>query len=255
MPSTYAPGDASVAYSRQWFPFATPASLAAQQQSGIQILYENRYFTKELANKSINLWFSTPYLNVGAAFTHFGYSSYHEMMASLVVSRQLGERVRLGVEADYFTVYLSEQGRYRNTVTAQVGLQIQACRDFTIGFDVFNPTFSSVKCDVDSSTRLPVRFQLGFCYALGGVVDWHTQIEKSLTEPLMWATGFEYAPISVPGFVVRLGAKGSSFIQPMFGVGFVTGNFGFDVNAFYRTQLGFSLMADVRIMFNKKTTM
>lgn len=147
LPGTYAPGDASVAYSKAWFPFSTPAALAAQQQSGIQILYENRYITKTLANKSLNLWFSTPYFNIGGSFTHFGYSSYHEMMGALTLARQLGEHVRLGVEVDYFSVYLSEIGEYHGAVTAQVGLQVVPCRHLLLGFNLFNPTFSSVKTD------------------------------------------------------------------------------------------------------------
>lgn len=253
LPSSYAPGDAAVAYSREWFPFATPAALAAQQTSGVQIIYENRYITKTLANKSLNLWFQTPYFNIGGSFTHFGYSSYHEMVASLTLARQLGERVRLGVEVDYFTVYLSEIGEYHGAVTAQVGLQVVACRNLVLGFNVFNPTFSSVRTDA-LSTRLPVRFQGGFCYSIGGMVDWHVEVDKTLKMPWRWATGFEYSPLTLPNFVVRLGANGSRFIQPSLGVGFSVKGLGFDVDALYHTRLGFSLLAAVKYRFHYSKT-
>lgn len=249
LPGTYAPGDASVAYSKAWFPFSTPAALAAQQQSGIQILYENRYITKTLANKSLNLWFVTPYFNIGGSFTHFGYSSYHEMMGALTLARQLGEHVRLGVEVDYFSVYLSEIGEYHGAVTAQVGLQVVPCRHLVLGFNLFNPTFSSVKTD-ELSTRLPVRFQLGFCYSIGGMVDWHVEVDKTLQMPWRWATGFEYSPYDLSNFVVRLGANGSRFIQPSMGVGFEIQGFGIDVDAQYHTRLGFSLMGALRYRFS-----
>lgn len=251
LPATHAPGDASVCYTRIWYPFSSPASLASQQQHGVQVMYENRYLTKELSNKSLNLWFITPYFNIGGAFTHFGYSSYHEMLSALTVSRSLGKRVRLGVEIDYYALFIADYNHYYGNVTAQVGLQVDVVRNFTLGLNLFNPVFSSVHSD-DYTKDIPFRMQFGFCYSIEGMVDWHVEIDKTQHMPLRWATGFEYSPSSFHNIILRLGAYGYDNIMPTLGLGFEVGGVGFDIDAVYHNRLGFSLMAALRYEFKTK---
>ena len=65
IPSSYVPGNASVAYDMAWLPFGNPAALGSRSSLGVSIIYENRYITRELANKAINFWLPTKLINTG----------------------------------------------------------------------------------------------------------------------------------------------------------------------------------------------
>lgn len=238
IPSSFVGGNASVAYKNDWLPFHNPAALAGMEKIGFQLLYENRYITKELANKALNLWFPTKYLNIGASFSHFGYSEYNEMLAAVTFAREFG-KFRLGIEVDYYTLFLSQSERYKGTITAQVGAQISITDNFSIAFNAFNPTFSKVKSELVEK-RLPVVFSIGTLYCIKNTVDWFVQFDKEVSSPLRWATGFEYAPVKE--FIIRIGAYGYNSFIPTFGAGVKFGKFKFDVNADYNSVLGFSLI-------------
>ena len=238
IPSSFVGGNASVAYRNDWLPFHNPAALAGAEKIGFQLLYENKYITKELANKALNIWFPTKYLNIGASFSHFGYSEYNEMIAAVTFARQFG-KFRLGIEVDYYTLFLSQTERYKGTITAQVGAQISITDDFSVAFNAFNPTFSKVKTELVEK-RLPVVFSIGSLYRMKDVVDWLVQFDKEVSSPLRWATGFEYAPVKE--FTIRIGAYGHKNFIPTFGAGIKFGGFKFDVNADYNSVLGFSLL-------------
>lgn len=239
IPSSFVGGNASVTYKNEWLPFHNPAALAGAEKIGFQLLYENRYITKELANKAFNAWFPTKYLNIGASFSHFGYSEFNEMLAAVTFARQFGKKFRLGIEIDYYTLFLSQSERYKGTITAQVGAQISITDDFSIAFNAFNPTFSKVK-SVLVEQRLPTTFSLGTLYRIKNTVDWLVQLDKEVSSPLRWATGFEYAPIKE--FIVRIGAYGYNNFVPTFGAGIKFGGFKFDFNADYNSALGFSII-------------
>lgn len=246
IPGSFVAGNASVTHCTEWLPFHTPAALAAQQHIGIQLLYENRYFTKELANKAVNVWFPTKALNVGVAFSHFGYASYNEMLAAVTMARYLGKRVRLGIEFDYYTAYFAAVQRYRGTVTAQVGLQVDITETLQIAVNTFNPTFSRVKAEMVEK-RLPTTFAIGMRYCIKNTVDWLVQIDKEVQSPLRWATGFEYAPVKQ--MMIRLGVYGMKSFVPTLGVGIRFGGFAFDVSADYTNPLGFSMLGALRYQF------
>lgn len=246
IPSSFVGGNASVAYKDYWLPFHNPAALAGVEKIGFQLLYENRYITRELANKALNAWFPTKYFNIGASFSHFGYSEYNEMIAAVTLARKFG-RFRLGVEVDYYTVFLSQSKRYRGTVTAQIGAQISITDEFSLAFNIFNPTFSKVKSELVEK-RLPVTFSIGSLYRIKNTVDWLVQLDKEVSSPLRWATGFEYAPVKE--FVIRLGAYGYKNFIPTFGVGIKFGGFKFDINADYYSVLGFSIIGCLGYSFN-----
>jgi hypothetical protein len=239
IPSSFVAGNASVAYREAWLPFHNPAALGGVEKIGFQLIYENKYITKELANKVINAWFPTKYINIGASFSHFGYSEYNEMLAGITFARQFGKHFRLGVEADYYTVFLSQSARYKGIFTAQVGAQISITDNFSIAINAFNPVFSKIKSDLVEK-RLPIVFTIGTLYRIKNTVDWLVQFDKEVSSPLRWATGFEYAPVNE--LVIRLGCYGYNSFIPTFGAGVKFGGFRFDVNADYNSVLGFSLL-------------
>ena len=237
IPSSYAAANASVAYTGDWFAFHNPAALGQRQRISIGMLYENKYISRELSNKALSVAIPTKHINLGASFSHFGYSEYNEMLASLSFARKFG-RLSIGVDAIYYTVFLSPSERYKGTFTTQVGMQVDATEEWTLAFTAFNPVFSKVKGDYENKP-LPTVFSIGSQYKIRGIVDWLIQFDKEIASPFRWATGFEYAPVKE--FIVRIGAYGYRNIRPTIGLGMRLKGLKFDVTADYNTALGFSM--------------
>ncbi|MDR1592173.1 MAG: hypothetical protein LBS16_04730 [Prevotellaceae bacterium] len=246
MPSSFVGGNASVAYEKAWIPFHNPAALAAQTSAGVQLLYDNRYITRELSNKAMNVWFPTKYFHIGGSFTHFGFAEYQEMLLAATVARQLGERFRLGIEVDYYTVYLSPTERYAGTLTAHAGCQVKVSETVSIGFSVFNPVFSKIEAGA-TDKLLPVRFSLGTRWQIRGKVDWLLQVDKEVRSSVRWATGFEYVMLDF--LTVRLGAYGQQSFVPTLGAGVTVSKISFDLQADYSGTLGVSLLGALRYSF------
>jgi len=246
VPSSYVPGNASVAYNSDWQPFQNPAALAQTQQSSLTLLYENRYITSELGNAVASVAVPTKYVNVGASFSYFGYAAYNEMLSSITLARSFGQVLHIGVEFDYYTLYLSPSERYRGTLTAQVGVQLQVLPNFVIGFNVFNPVFSQIKTDL-LTKPLPSVFSLGTNYQLHEKVSWLVQIDKEVHSPMRWATGFEYAPFEE--FTVRVGGYGSNYFVPTLGAAFGFDGFRFHLQTEYRYPLGLTMMGVLQYQF------
>lgn len=249
IPHSFVGGNASVAYDKAWLPFHNPAALAAQQQAGVQLLYENRYITKELSNKAINFWIPNKYTSIGGSFSHFGYDQYHEMIVGLSLARQFSPKFRLGIEIDYYTVYLSPSERYASTITAQVGFQVMVTDQLLLAFNTFNPTFSRVDTEL-LNKRLPTLFSIGSRYRIREQVDWLIQIDKEIHSPLRWATGFEY--VALDFLTIRLGAYGLQSFIPTLGAGIKMSDFFFDIQADYNNALGISFISSVRYNFRNR---
>jgi hypothetical protein len=246
IPSTFVGGNASVAYSNDWLPFQNPAALAFQSKIGLSLLYENKYITQELANKALNVWFPTKYLNIGGSFSHFGYSEYNEMIAAITFARKFGEKFSLGAEFDYYSVYLSASERYKGIFTTQIGASVAVTDELFIAFRAFNPIFAKIKTAY-TEQPLPVLFSVGSKYRIRNAVDWLVQFDKEVSSPLRWATGFEYAPVNE--FIVRCGAYGYDNIVPTFGAGIRFDGFKFDISADWNSTLGFSLIGRLAYEF------
>ncbi|NCA78996.1 MAG: hypothetical protein EOM76_02240 [Sphingobacteriia bacterium] len=246
IPNSYVPANASVSYVKAWLPFHNPAALSHEKIGAIQLQYDNRYITKELSTALISGCYSTPYVNIGASFSYFGYSVYNEMLAGLTFARTFGDRFSVGIEFDYYTVYFSPSERYKGTVTANIGMQAKVIQNFYISFSAFNPVFSKIKTDfLDKS--LPVVFSLGTLYQITEQVDWLTQLDKEVKSPLRWATGVEYHPFKE--FLVNVGVYGSDYVVPTLGIGIQFSGVEFHLNTEYHTTLGFSALGALRYTF------
>lgn len=249
VPRSHVPANATVSYVNSWVPFHNPAALAHEKCGAIQVQYDNRYITKELSTAGISGYYSTKYLNIGASFSYFGYSVYNEMLAALTFARTFGDRVSVGAEFDFYTVFFSPTERYRSTATANIGIQVKVLHNFYISFSAFNPVFSKIKTNFIDK-RLPVVFKLGTLYQITDQVDWLVELDKEVSSPLRWATGVEYRPFRE--FSVNAGVYGSDYAVPTLGVGVAFAGVDFHLNAEYHTTLGFSVLGALRYTFKEK---
>lgn len=245
LPRTTVPGGAAVAYRGGGVPWGNPASAGYDTAVVLRLGYENRYFMPELSDEYVSVVVPTPYFNIALSYNFFGLAAYHEMMAAFSVSGRWGI-VSLGVEADYFNYYDAEAVRYRHAFAAQVGVAVDVCRELTLGFRAFNPTFSQIRM-YDVPRRLPVIFEVGASYRFYDNFDLLAEVGYSVGNGFQWAVGVEYDIMR--SIVAKVGASGADYVLPMVGAGVMFGGFRFDLAVEADFRVGLSIMSNLQYCF------
>ena len=245
LPSGVAPASADVVFTERWLAFSNPATLSREQSVVASVGYENRYFSSELSDEYFSLAIPTQYFNIGASFNFFGYADYHEMMAALTFARKFG-RVAVGVEFDYFNMFLPDEVGYRHAFTAQVGLQADITDKCVVGFRMFNPSVSQIDYN-DVARRLPVMMHVGCKYQFIDDLDMLVELGYVLNRGVDWAVGMEYR--IMPQLLVRTGVRGSDYVVPSLGVGVGFAGFMFDLMAEADFRIGLSLLSNLSYKF------
>ncbi len=245
LPSGVAPAGIDVVFTERWLAFANPATLSREESVVASVGYENRYFAEELSDEYLSVAIPTKYFNIGASFNFFGYADYHEMMAALTMARRFGI-VSLGVEFDYFNMFLPDEVGYRHAFTAQVGLQVDVTERCVLGFRMFNPSFTQIDYN-DVARRLPVMLHVGCKYTFIDDLDLLAQVGYVLNQGVDWALGMEYR--IMPELLVRAGARGADYVIPSLGVGVAFAGFRFDLMAEADFRIGMSLLSNLAYQF------
>lgn len=245
LPLGVAPAGTGVVYTERWLAFGNPAVLGREEGVLASIGYENRYFLEELSDEYVSVVIPTKYFNTGVSFNFFGYADYHEMMAAVTLARRCGIVV-VGVEFDYFNMFLPDGVGYRHAFTAQVGLQVDLTDKCVLGFRMFNPSFSEVDYN-DVARRLPVMMELGCNYTFLEDLDLLVQVGYILNQGVNWAIGVEYR--IMPELLIRTGVRGADYVVPSLGVGIRFGKFGFDLMAEADFRIGMSLLSNLSYRF------
>jgi len=232
--------ETSVADARQWAAFHNPANLGYVSKTEFGATYENRYFIKELSTKIAQAAIPTEKINIGFGVSHFGYSVYHDILASVALARNFSDRFAIGVSMNYFASFFVEESRYRGAILGQIGANINITDRLNIGFNAFNPFLTNIKTEIITK-KLPSVYSLGTRYFFAQSIAWRTQIDKDLNANYRFATGFDYYLKDI--FTLKLGIYGYDYLISCFGVGFTFGNFHFDLNAEMHPQLGINTFA------------
>ena len=245
LPSGIAPAGADVVFTERWLAFANPATLSREESVMASVGYENRYFSEELSDEYLSLVIPSKFFNVGVAFNFFGYADYHEMMAAVTVARRFGVAA-VGIEFDYFNMFLPDEVGYRHAFTAQVGLQLDVTDRCVVGFRMFNPSFSRIDYN-DVARKLPVMMHVGCNYRFVDDLDLLVEVGYVLDRGVDWAVGMEYR--LMPELLVRAGARGCDYVIPSLGVGVCFAGFRFDLTAEADFRIGTSLLSNLSYKF------
>ena len=246
IPSSISIANTSVARTDIWSGFGNPASLI--QPEGIQaaMQFENKSLLPELSTKLLQAAYNHKLLNVGVAFSHFGYSKYNEMLVGVAVARNFGDKFSLGLQGNLYTSYFSDKIKYQSTFIPQMGMTAHLTPDFTLGFHAFNPFQQNLKTDYVEK-RLPSIFSIGTNYYFTDAICWLTQIDKEVSSTFRVATGFEWQLIDA--FCVKIGGYGSEYFVGCFGAGIQFANLTFDVNCELHPILGLNLIGNLSYDF------
>jgi hypothetical protein len=126
--------ETSVADSKNWTAFHNPAMLGYLAETEVGVIFENRFFIKELSTKLVQAAIHTESINVGISFSHFGYSVYHDILAGATFARNFGNRFGIGVQFNYFTSYFVQENKYGGALLGQIGVNMRVTNRFSLGF-------------------------------------------------------------------------------------------------------------------------
>ena len=236
----------SVADSRSWTAFQNPAAIGNYTQHELAMLFENKFFIKELSNKSAQALLATNLVNVALSFSHFGYSLYHEMMAGLGLARNFFDKFNIGVQFNYYTAYFAADNRYRGTLLGQVGLQFHFSPKFHLGFNTFNPFQTNLKTEY-AQQRLPSVYSLGTEYFFTDDFVWRSQIDREVSSNFRFATGFDYRMLEK--ITLKIGGYGNEYFIPCLGFGADFSSFLFDLNCELHPVLGLNTLGMLKYKF------
>lgn len=235
LPAPLSTAQTSVADADSWNAFHNPAMLAYIRRVELAASFENRYFIKELSTKSVQAGLSTRYVNVGASFSHFGYSLYHEMLAGIDIARNFADKFAIGIGFDYYTAYVSALGEYQGALTGRIGLSLRLVDRLVIGFSSFNPFQNNIHTE-RVVKRLPSVYSLGTAYYFTPHLVWRTQIDKEISSRYRFATGFEYLMLQC--IKVKLGGYVVEHFIPCLGFAFRVEDYSADLDCELNPILG-----------------
>jgi len=243
--SSTAPANASTAYKEKWTAFHNPAVLSSEETVTASVNYENRFQLKELSTEALSVAIPIKQVDLGVAISHFGYSQYNEMQGGLALARSFSKRFSMGVQFNYYSVYLSPAEGSKGTVVAQVGMLSEVLPGFFVGFHAFNPAQTNIKTGI-TEKRIPSVFSLGSSYYFTENLVWLIQLDKEIDYNLQWRTGFEYKLIKE--LSIRMGAYGSPFV-PSLGVSVLVKKFRLDLNFEQHPTLGINSVCGLSYAF------
>jgi len=248
-PSTYAIANASVADNKYYSAFKNPAALAVQQNIGIGIQYENKFIINELSKKSFYTFSSTRFFNVGLSATYSGYQLYNEILTGIVLAKNFDNIFQLGVQYNYYSVYLAEDNKRKAAFFPQIGLIVKVAPAFHIGFSTFNPAQQTIQFK-HIEKRIPSVFSLGFDWEISENLNFLFQTDKNISGNYRVAGGFEY---NIKDFLIfKTGAYHADYLTPTIGCGLKFGIFDFHLNTELHPILGLTTNVAIQYTISKK---
>ena len=226
--------DAYVSVSDIWSSFYNQAGIAGIDRLDAGIFYESPFLLKELSNMAGSILLPTKTGNFALSFTQFGKKSYKEKKLGLAFGKQLGKKLKAGIQFDYFSMTLPENDRAFGFTTFEGGVIFTPIREFTLGAHAFNPVNAGIRYE-EGMEKIPVRFCLGGNYILNDILLFCLEGEKEGNYPVCLKTGFEYQPVRE--FAVRFGFSGKPY-RLTAGMGYKTGRLSADLGFSYHNSLG-----------------
>ena len=242
MPSTMNVAGIAAARTDRWSAFHNPASLVQQAAWQVAVQYENRYLTAELSTEMIQAAYCNDYVNVGVAYSFFGYGKYSEMMAGITLARRFADRFSLGLQADLIAVYCGDNVGYKLTGIPQIGATVDITANLTLGIETFNPFIQSLPVN-EQQIKLPAIYTIATDYRFYKGLRWDAEVSYNTLENFRVATGFEWQAIEQ--LCIKLGAYYQQYIIGNLGVGLTFKDLSIDINAHWHPVLGVQLATKV----------
>ena len=207
-------------------------TLGAKQSFSAGLYTEKRFMMRELSSFNAALVLPTTSGNFRWKGDYFGNPSYNESSAGLAYARELGSKVALGIQFNYFSLKTAGYGK-ASTVGFDAGVLLQLTPMLSAGLQASNPVgVSWGKNDVE---RIPAVYTLGLGYDVSPQVFIGVEAEKTADQPVSINAGLHY--VVAEKLIARTGVRSATGLYYL-GLGFQLKTFRIDATVSVHPYLG-----------------
>jgi hypothetical protein len=225
-----------------WAAVGNPAGLGMLSGVHAGVSHEQRFMMAETGVSSLAGVFPLLGNGVGLSLSNLGFANYGENRFGLAVGRKLSPLLAVGVGVDGHLMRFPEDYKNLFAVNGNAGVWARPAKNLTLGFHVFNLTFS--QWNNREKTSLPVVFSLGAGYSPAAPVLLLAEISKNVCEPARIKAGTEF--LAGKALYLRAGIITRPF-EVHFGVGCGYGHFRFDAALSRHPVLGCTPQAAITL--------
>ncbi|HEV8283690.1 MAG TPA: hypothetical protein VGQ09_05240 [Chitinophagaceae bacterium] len=225
---------------------ANQAALAKTKDVSAGIYGEKRFLLKELSLYDASVALPTHSGNFGFDARYYGFADYNETQLGLAYAKNLGSKVDVGVQFNYYAIRVEGYGT-ASTFNFEVGTILHLTEKMNAGVHVYNPIGG--KLGKNEEEKLASLYSAGIGFEASQEFFTSIEIEKEEDKPVNINAGLQYK------FLPQLLARGgvSTATSSMYlGVGLYWRSMRLDAIASYHTQLGITPGLVLIFNLNKK---
>jgi hypothetical protein len=193
---------------------------------------EKRFLLNELGLYDATVTVPTSSGNFGLDARYYGFSDYNESQVGLAYGRDLGSKVDVGVQFNYFNVRIAGYGN-APAINFEIATIFHLTDKLNGGFHAYNPIGSSL--GKNEEEKLASVYSIAIGYDASEKFFMSIEIEKEENKPVNVNAGLQYK--FLPQLLSRIGTStGTSLLY--FGIGYEFKSLRFDATASYHPQLG-----------------
>ena len=222
------------------------AALAYYTFMAAGINYDQGFFADHsLSHKAAAFILPTKAGAFGLNINYFGYAAYNEQKIGLAYGKQLGEKLALGVQLNYFRSYIGADYGSAQAVSFEIGIYSKLTQNIELGAHIFNPI--GMEIGQNNLEAIPIAFQFGLLYHVDKNLILLTEVEKILQQKESYKFGLEYT--ITKHFRARTGLATAPTLFT-FGFGLQMKNLLLDIGLGFHQTLGFT--PKISLQFNIK---
>ena len=238
-------GGASVALSGCWSAFANQAGLATIDGVEIGGSFQNRFLVKELSVRAGLLVVPVQNSVFAVSLYQFGSLPFRQEKFGFAYARSLSPKLSLGVQFNYYRLFISENNRSAGSAGVEFGFQYLVTNRLVFGAHVLNPYQTGIKT-FSGNFFFPSRINVGAFYQFSDVFGITSELENDFDRHLVVKTGMEY--VISKKFSLKTGVSGKPY-QLSAGIGFVHQKLTVDIASTYGQYLGNSPSVSFQYQF------
>jgi len=211
---------------------ANQAALAKIKGVSAGIYGEKRFLLNELSLYNATITLGTSSGSFGLDTRYYGFSEYNESQVGLAYGRDLGSKVDLGVQFNYYNVRIAGYGN-ASAINFEMGAIFHLTDNLNAGLHVYNPVGGTL--GKNDEEKLASVYSAGIGYDASEKFFTSIEIVKEENKPVNVNAGLQYE--FLPQLLSRLGIS-TATSSIYFGIGFRMKSTRLDVTASCHPQLG-----------------
>ncbi|HEV8506096.1 MAG TPA: hypothetical protein VGQ53_11870 [Chitinophagaceae bacterium] len=221
---------------------ANQAALAKMKNVSAGIYGEKRFLLNEMGLYNVAMTLPTSSGNFGFDARYYGFSDYNESQVGLAYARNLGRKLDIGVQFNYYNVRIAGYGN-ASAINFEIGTILHLTDNLNAGMHVYNPVGGSL--GKSGEEKLASVYSAGIGYEGSEKFFLSIEIEKEEDEPVNVNAGLQYT--FLPQLSTRIGIS-TAMSSIFFGIGFGLKMIRVDVTTSYHPQLG--ITPGLSLIFN-----